>query len=235
MWRLLKIFYGAVLLATHLLSVPLSAEGCVVECGCFKGRSTATLSLLCSVTGRRLAVFDSFEGLPEVSESDRVHITPTEDRYETYKKGDYTGRPAEVRGNVAKYGCLDQCEFHKGYFEDTLPSFGESVAFAFLDVDLHASLKTCLLHLWPRVREGGMLMTHEAKQLSFASIFFDRVWWREALDCEAPGLIGAGTGLPAGISGSTGLGYAVKGPPQQIESKGGLRAFCGDPTQRGIA
>jgi hypothetical protein len=39
--------------------------GHVVELGAYKGSSTAKLSLACRLAGKRLWVFDSFEGLPE--------------------------------------------------------------------------------------------------------------------------------------------------------------------------
>lgn len=230
--RNIRNIAGATSYYEHLLSLPRSVEGDLVECGCFKGRSTATLSLLCSLTGRRLMVFDSFEGLPDVGEEDRVHVSPILRRYEVYKRGDYAGSVEEVRRTVSKYGSVDRCLFNKGYFEESLRTFSGSVSFVFLDVDLHASLKACLLYLWPRLTEGGVVMTHEAKQLSVASIFFDRVWWRETLGCDAPGLIGAGTGLPAGISNSTGLAYAVKPSlNEQVIERSDFRYFCGDPTQ----
>ena len=225
-------YYEHLLLAAHLLTISASTDGVVVECGCFKGRSTATLSLLCSLTGRRLVVFDSFEGLPEVADDDRVHVTVAQRRYELYNEGDYRGTLEEVRDNVARYGSIDSCEFVKGYFEDSLVSFDREVCFAFLDVDLHASLQTCLIYLWPRLVADGVLMTHEAQQLQFASVFFDRPWWRKHLSCDAPGLIGAGTGLPAGMSSGSGIGYAVKLPSQDPTAcDSGFSRFCGDPTQ----
>jgi len=42
-------------------------------------------------------------------------------------------------------------------------------------------------------------------------LFFDKKWWKENFDCEAPGLIGAGTGLPLSVGEGSGLGHAIKG------------------------
>src|SRR5690348_8387786 len=47
-------------LATALLSLPKSMPGDVIECGSYKGASAASLSLICSIVGRRLFVCDSF-------------------------------------------------------------------------------------------------------------------------------------------------------------------------------
>ena len=57
-------------MAIKLLETSPEVEGVVVECGCFRGGSTANLSLICEVVDRRLIAYDSFEGLPEPSEGD---------------------------------------------------------------------------------------------------------------------------------------------------------------------
>src|SRR6266849_4382247 len=62
------------LMATEILKVPKSLEGCVVECGSFKGGSATNLSLVCALCSRQLEIFDSFQGLPEPSELDREHL-----------------------------------------------------------------------------------------------------------------------------------------------------------------
>ena len=107
------------------------------------------------------------------------------------------------------------CNFHVGYFKDTLPEFDKNVAFMFIDVDLKESLETCLEYLWPLLQDGCSCYTHEAHHMEIASIFFDRVWWHKLLGTDFPGLVGAGGGL--GLSLSSGasyfgscLGYIVK-------------------------
>src|SRR5690625_4702514 len=51
-------------MAMRLLETPASMKGDVVECGCYKGGATVNLSLACAAVGRKLRVYDSFEGLP---------------------------------------------------------------------------------------------------------------------------------------------------------------------------
>jgi O-methyltransferase len=221
-------------LAAALLSLPNSMKGDVIECGSYKGSSAASLSLICSIVGRRLFVCDSFEGLPEIAPDDQVHVSVHCKMYEKYKKGDYTGRLEEVQDNVRKYGVLDCCQFVKGYFENTLHTLDpmQKFAFIFLDVDLHASLRTCLTQLWPRLQEGGYLYTHEAQQLDFASLFFDKHWWKETLGAPAPGLVGCGCGLPTGIAAGSAIGYTIKrGPEYSVTEDPSFRYFCGDITQ----
>ena len=56
-------YWEQLLISSEILNSKL--DGAVVECGCFKGGSTATLSVACKKAGRTLNVFDSFCGLPE--------------------------------------------------------------------------------------------------------------------------------------------------------------------------
>jgi O-methyltransferase len=220
------------MLVARVLSLPKSLEGDVVECGCFKGSSTASLSLACKMTGRKLTVCDSFEGLPEIAPDDVMHVSLEHRRYETYQKGEYRGALEEVQENVRRHGAIEVCSFVKGYFENTLGGLDGKYAFIFLDVDLHESLKTCLIHLWPRLEEYGLLFTHEAQQLDYVSRFFDRAWWKETFDQEPPGLIGAGSGVPIGLSRGSGLGYAVKLPKgKAVTEDPYFQHFCGDPAK----
>jgi len=198
-------------MAAEILNLPADLPGVVVECGCFKGGSTANLSLACKLAGRDLVVCDSFEGLPEPVEHDRFHEMPFVDRVKRYEKGQYQGQLEEVKENIRRYGCLEVCQFVEGYFKDTLPRQHQPVAFAFVDVDLHDSLIDCLQSIWPRLQPGCRLYSHEAQDLGYIARFFDDGWWRQHLGTGAPGFIGAGTGLPVqGIARGSAIGYTVK-------------------------
>jgi O-methyltransferase len=201
-----------------LMRLPASVEGSVVECGCYKGGATANLSLVARLVGRKLYVFDSFEGLPEPKPHDARHLAMNINEVHSYKKGSWCGPLATVEANIAKYGAPEACILIKGYFESTLVMFSVPVAFVFCDVDLRESLETCLTHLWPLLSPSGLLFTHEAHHLEIASLFYDRAVWRD----YAPGLVGAGSGLglspmPDGSFGSC-IGYAVKSPFVVVES-----------------
>jgi hypothetical protein len=193
-----------VALAQAILDIPPSVPGVVGEFGCFKGLSTCTLSLACKMTGRKLVVFDSFEGLPEV---DMVHHF--DGGAVDYAKGQFTGTLEEVRSNVSNYGAVEQCEFVKGFFCDTLPGRPKDERFAmiFEDADLTSSVKDVLRHTWSKLEPGGRFYSHEAKDFEVVELFFDKAWWRDELGEEAPGLIAAGIGLPLSRVGS-GLAYA---------------------------
>lgn len=197
-------------LASAILAVPPSVDGVVVECGCYRGGSTANLSLVAALAGRRLVVFDSFAGLPEPSETDRLHPTPFSEHVDAYAHGDFAASLETVQANVRRHGRLDVCELVPGFFEETMPGYDRPTVCAFLDVDLVSSLRPCLLALWPRLVPGGRIYVHEAQSLKLASVFFDEAWWERELGEPAPGLVGAGTGLPLAAGVGSQLGYAQK-------------------------
>lgn len=128
-----------------------------------------------------------------------------------YREGLFAASLEVTRGNIERYGSLDSCDFVVGFFDETMPSFRRKVAMAFLDVDLIASLTPCLKGLWPQLQPGCRLYLHEARNLPLAAVFFDAPWWRDALDADAPGLVGAGSGLALKAVWGSELGYARKG------------------------
>lgn len=200
-------------MASQILRVPNSVVGCVVECGSFKGGSATNLSLVCALCNRELHIFDSFQGLPEPSIGDQEHILVALHQVHTYAKGSWKGTLEEVRENITKYGRIEVCHFHVGYFAETLPAIKEPCVLVFADVDLRGSLETCLRYLWPLLQDECYFFTHEAPHAEIASLFFSEAWWNSTLRSRPPGLLGAGTGLgllPANGGFRSDLGCTVK-------------------------
>jgi hypothetical protein len=181
-----------VVMAMKLLELPPDLEGDVVECGCFKGAMTVNLSLTCKIAGRRLKVYDSFEGLPPPEKRDfwppGVGFVP----------GVFKGALEEVQDNVRRLGALDVCEFHKGWFKDTLPHHDGKIAAAVVDVDYHSSLYDCVTNLWPYLVDKGYFFVDEYVYPDYCAIFYSEKFWRTHFDTEPPGLIGAGSGVQVG-------------------------------------
>ncbi|MFA5167165.1 MAG: TylF/MycF/NovP-related O-methyltransferase [Candidatus Omnitrophota bacterium] len=224
-------FIEHIIMATTLLNTPKDIQGCVVECGTYKGVSATNMSLICGLVGRRFKVFDSFEGLPEPAPQDAAHEVLDIHEVHAYQKGWWAGSLEEVRSNITRYGNINVCDFYKGFFDTTLPHFNEPCVQIFLDVDYVSSLETCLIHLWPLLRNGGYLYTHEAQHTEISRLFYSEGWWQKNLKTEPPGLVGAGTGLGLKIlTGShftSALGYIVKNPQlsnfQKFDQVGGLK------------
>jgi O-methyltransferase len=177
-------------MALKLLEMSPDVIGDVVECGTWKGGSAVNLSLICKIVGRKLTIYDSFEGLPAGESEDREAVH--------YRQGDYKGTLEEVQRNISRFGSPECCEYVRGYFADTLPKTTTPIVLAFLDVDLEASLATCVRHVWRNLVLGGFIFTDECVGTDYVALFYSERWWTENFATTPPGLIGAGTGLPLG-------------------------------------
>ncbi len=198
-------------MAATILRIPPSVKGDVVECGCYIGGSSVNLSLVCALAGRRLIICDSFQGLPEMNEADRVQDVPHGDFKHEYYEGRFAATQEIVKDNLSKYGDLSVCDFVVGFFDESLKDFHRPIVMGFLDCDLVASVEPCLTAIWPNLADDGRVYVHEARSVPLISIFFDARWWQEHLDIPAPGFVGGGSGLPLLPLFGSELGYAQKG------------------------
>ena len=191
-------------LVQRVLSIPREMPGDVAEFGCFKGRTSAILSLACAMAGRRLVIFDSFAGLPTTEHLSADAVNETSFQYEA---GQYRGAFEEVRERIRREGDLSVVDFVPGYFDATLPQrTGDRWALIFEDADLPSSVETILEHTWPALQPGAFFLSHEARDPAVVKLFFDDAWWREHHGIPAPGFIGSHIGLPLAIGPTYGGG-----------------------------
>lgn len=209
-------------------ALSLESAGDLVECGCYVGASTAKLSLLAGLLGRRLHVFDSFEGLPAaLAEEVNDHDLRQAD-WPHWDRGAYAGELELVQDHVARYGKIAHCRFHRGWFADTLSpaTFSDPVALAFLDVDLVSSVRDCLIGLWPRLAEDGVLFSHDVSFYKVVRLFADAEFWRKHLGVSPPILFGAGFGI---CDDSPHLGFCLKGREGDADYVSSLILYKGLP------
>jgi hypothetical protein len=141
--------------------------GDIVECGVWRGGSMMAVALTLIEHGavRRLHLFDTFEGMPPPGQFDQ----------------DLCGEPAaaqlqrdhqhaslirayspldEVRGNLESTGYDPaQIRYVPGRVEETLPACAPpQIALLRLDTDWYESTYHELVHLYPRLSPGGVLI-----------------------------------------------------------------------------
>jgi len=183
------------------LSIPKEIKGDIAEFGCYKGVSSCSLSIVAKVTGRRLLVFDSFEGLPKpetiVHNLHGKSVVP-------YRKGDFRGSLVEVKQNIQQFGKASVVDYIPGFFSESLPKReNDCYALIFEDADLPESVMDVLSFAYPKLSKGGgIFFCHEARDFEVVKLFFDKSLWvkiQNSLDAEPPGLIGGGLGLPLDI------------------------------------
>ena len=183
---------------SHLLSFVVACvrrrdvEGAIVEAGCFKGGSTAKLSLVASMLDKRLVAFDSFDGLPENTEGHETSILGHSIKG-WFDQGNFRGTLDEVQSNIRTYGDIDVCTLVKGWFDDTMPMFDSPIAAAYLDVDLASSTRTCLKYLYPLVSPGGVLVSQDGDFPLVIDVFSDTSFWADEVGVDMPTVGGLGT------------------------------------------
>jgi len=183
-------FRGHLAMAVKLFELPPSQPGVVVECGCFRGGTTANLSLMCRAVGRDLYVYDSFEGLPPPDDGDK-YASPQ-------GTGFLKAQLDQVKEHVAAHGAPEVCTYVKGWFSDTTPGHEPPIALLFLDVDYQASLTDCILNLWPKLIERGLCFTDEFALNDYCALFWSEKFWSKNFGRTPPGLMGSGTGISLG-------------------------------------
>ncbi|KJC53662.1 methyltransferase [Bradyrhizobium sp. LTSPM299] len=136
----------------HLVKQVLvyDVDGDLVELGCNDGQSSVLITkiLVDHGTNKKLSVFDSFEGLPSIGESDGT----------SYEEGGLATSEDRVRLNFKRYN-LTLPAIHKGWFNDTLPNgLPERICFAYLDGDLYESILISLEHVYPKMTKGAICL-----------------------------------------------------------------------------
>jgi len=157
----LESIYSVVQSAKYIENAKI--PGAVVECGVYMGGCTLAAALTLESLGameRDIYLFDTFEGM-----------TPP-----TAEDGDVAQKLYLMDGTPASIACrspLEQVQktmavskypekkthYVKGRVEDTLPGAApEQIALLRLDTDWYQSTKHELVHLFPRLSHGGVLI-----------------------------------------------------------------------------
>ena len=122
--------------------------GDLAEVGVYRGGSA---KLICGVKGNRpLHLFDTFEGLPELTSADEGW---------RFWKNQFASQLETVREYVKSY---PNVYLYKGIFPETAgPVQDKMFSFVHIDVDLHDSTLACLGWFYPRLNRAGVIMCHD--------------------------------------------------------------------------
>ncbi len=136
-------------LLARTLRQALRLAGDVVECGVFRG-GTALLEAVTiaehGAGGRTLHLFDSFAGMPEMTEG-----------VDRFKPGDFGGTSAgAIAALLSPYPFA---RMHVGFIPETFRGLELGrVAWAHVDVDIYRAVRDCIEFLYPRLTPGGFLI-----------------------------------------------------------------------------
>ena len=143
--------------------------GDIVECGVWKGGSIMAIAktlLALKSYDKELYLFDTFEGMPrptefDISYNDKLAIKHFEERKIDNNSSDWSRIELdEVKNNVFSTGYnKEKFHFIKGKVEDTIQKNSpETISILRLDTDWYESTRHELIHLFPRLVKGGVII-----------------------------------------------------------------------------
>src|ERR1035438_4142918 len=130
-------------------------DGDLAECGVYRGGFSYMLAraIVLAKASKRVHLFDSFVGLPEVGQKDRAW----------YRQGQFRetdGVKDEVERYYEDQGMSTVVRIHAGWFADTFRAIPADQRFCFVhfDGDLYSSTRQCFESIYPRLVAGGVLV-----------------------------------------------------------------------------
>ncbi len=144
----------------------LDIPGNIVECGVAGGGSSALMAYLIKKYSKRpriLYAFDSFEGMPEPTDSDRLNngILANDTGWGT---GTCAAPVQSLVEICTRLGVSKIVAPVKGYFQDTLPRHLSDIgpiALLHIDGDWYESTRCVLENLYDRVVPGGLIQVDD--------------------------------------------------------------------------
>lgn len=138
----------------QLFMATADVPGDVVEFGCYTGTTSVYLQRTMPA-GKRLHVYDSFQGLPPKRPEDE---SPAGIQF---KRGELAVSKSTFRQNFLKAG-LQVPVIHKSWFDELTESdIPDKISFAFLDGDYYESIKTPLKLIWPKLSPGSIVVVDD--------------------------------------------------------------------------
>lgn len=120
--------------------------GDFAEVGVYRGGTAHMLGKLAVEQGKRLHLFDTFEGMPA-----------TDDQRDFVVTGDFADTSLARVKNYLKD--IQSCDFHPGFFPETAaPLKDRRFSFVHVDVDMHQSASDCCEFFHDRLVQGGVMI-----------------------------------------------------------------------------
>jgi O-methyltransferase len=154
--------------------IEANIPGSLVECGVWRGGSSMCIALTqlrTSRTPREMYLFDTFEGMPDASDADVDYLDRVASQMLARER--LLSLDERKQSLILAYSPLDEVQrnmeatrypsqlihFVKGRVEETIPSRAPTnIALLRLDTDWYESSRHELVHLWPRVSPGGIVI-----------------------------------------------------------------------------
>jgi O-methyltransferase len=145
--RTLLLSHGEACQLLACLETTDRTPGDIAELGVAYGASAKLLSMRLPAR-KHLHLFDTFQGLPEVTAADGIR----------FRAGEFESRFEDVR----RYVGTERVHYYPGLFPATAdPLRGHLFSFIHLDADLYASTLAAFEFFYPRLSSGGIMLCHD--------------------------------------------------------------------------
>ena len=134
--------------------------GSVAEVGVYRGDFARYINLL--FPDRKLYLFDTFEGFPEVD----AKI----DQMKGFSNANQDWSETSLELVIKKMTYPENVIIKKGRFPDTAYDIDDRFAFVSLDVDLYLPTKQGLEFFYPRLSSGGVIMVHDFNNAGYKGV-----------------------------------------------------------------
>jgi O-methyltransferase len=128
------------------------------ECGCWKGHSSFIIAKLISKSKKKIQfdIFDSFEGLSNVTKFDR-ELNRMDSKEKKYIKNQFSSDENFIKNNVLKK--FPFCKTYKGWIPSRFNEVkNQKFSFVHIDVDLYEPTLESLKFFFPRLVKGGVII-----------------------------------------------------------------------------
>ena len=135
-------------------------EGEIAEIGSYMGGSA---KLICEAKEEKsLHLFDTFEGLPDLSQWDN----PSQ-----FQKGNFNSSIKFVENYLKKYSNVF---LYKGLFPDTASTISnKKFSLVHIDVDLFEATRDSIEFFYPKMNKGGIIISHDYDEPGVRKAFDD--------------------------------------------------------------
>jgi O-methyltransferase len=130
----------------EILRLLTPIEGNLAECGVFEGANAYQLCQFASDHGRKVHLFDSYEGLSAPNRNDGTFWT----------EGDLSASEETVHKNLKEFDCF---ETFRGWIPNGFAKVTDGkYAFLHVDVDLEQPTYDSMKFFYPRIPAGGIIL-----------------------------------------------------------------------------
>lgn len=132
-----------------------TVAGDAAEVGVYKGGTAVLLAQRFETAGKRLLLFDTFEGMPESADA----------RVDRHRAGDFDDTSLEAVTRALS--AWEDVELVPGFFPETAkPAADRKFALVHVDVDIYQSVLDCCEFFYPRLSPGGAIVFDDYGQRS---------------------------------------------------------------------